>query len=346
MLSYAFRVLKENNYKYIESEKFDNIYDLMAEILYKGTSQQLKQGLKKDYIERNDDLSIIKGRIRFNKSISLFVQKKKLINCEYDMYSEDTFMNQIIKTTLINLIGEELINFRRRKQLKEIMPYLDNVSLIDLSSIEWKKIQFNRNNQNYKMLITICYFIFKNYLLTESSGKYKALMFSDEQMNLVFQNFILNYYKDYIRINKIDGRVEARRIKNTIDESKENYGIEFLPEMQSDIMIDVNDKTLIIDTKYYNSILSTNFEKKRLHSSNIYQIHDYVMHESYINKNEVSGMLLYAKTDEEISPSEKGYDKSLRHWFYVETVDLNVDFPDIKIQLNKIFDSILLVGAK
>ena len=52
MLTYAFKELRHNNYEYIEGEHFDNIYDLFAEILSKGISYLLKQGLHKQYILR------------------------------------------------------------------------------------------------------------------------------------------------------------------------------------------------------------------------------------------------------------------------------------------------------
>ena len=65
MLSYAFRTLKQNNFKKIESEKFEKIEDLFAEILARGVSQQLKQGLYKEYVLVNEDLTTIKGRINF-----------------------------------------------------------------------------------------------------------------------------------------------------------------------------------------------------------------------------------------------------------------------------------------
>ena len=53
MLSYAFKVLQQTNYEEVESESFDNIYDLFAEILTKGLNKQLKQGLYKEYIDSN-----------------------------------------------------------------------------------------------------------------------------------------------------------------------------------------------------------------------------------------------------------------------------------------------------
>ena len=42
MLTYAFQVLKQNNYEDIASEEFEQIHDLFAAILSKGISQQLK----------------------------------------------------------------------------------------------------------------------------------------------------------------------------------------------------------------------------------------------------------------------------------------------------------------
>lgn len=53
MLAYAFRILRQKNYDEIAAEEFDDIQDLFAVILAKGVSQQLKQGLHKEYITKN-----------------------------------------------------------------------------------------------------------------------------------------------------------------------------------------------------------------------------------------------------------------------------------------------------
>lgn len=44
------------------------------------------------------------------------------------------------------------------------------------------------------------------------------------------------------------------------------------------------------------------FDKKTIHSGNLYQIHTYVMNKDKNHKGKVDGMLLYAKTDEDITP--------------------------------------------
>ena len=45
MLAYAFQELRHNNYAEIAGEEFEEIHDLFAEILIRGISFQLKQGL-------------------------------------------------------------------------------------------------------------------------------------------------------------------------------------------------------------------------------------------------------------------------------------------------------------
>ena len=56
MLSYAFRILNEEKYQDIKTEEFQYTADLMAAILAKGLSSQIKRGLGKEYIQKSDML--------------------------------------------------------------------------------------------------------------------------------------------------------------------------------------------------------------------------------------------------------------------------------------------------
>ena len=62
---------------------------------------------------------------------------------------------------------------------------------------------------------------------------------------------------------------------------------------------------LIIDAKYYSHTTQQQFDKRSVHSGNLYQIFTYVKNkeaELASVPHEVSGMLLYAKTDEDMQP--------------------------------------------
>ena len=77
MLSYAWNIWniidEDNNRKEIfGDEKFDNIYNVMAYILNMFLDKLIKRGFYKGYITLEEDLSVLKGKINFSKSIKSF----------------------------------------------------------------------------------------------------------------------------------------------------------------------------------------------------------------------------------------------------------------------------------
>ena len=194
MLSYAFKTLNEKAYKKIETESFENSADLLSEILILGVSRQLKQGLVKDYIDVNETTSSIRGKINITESINTQSFLKGQLNCTYDEFSVNCDLNQIIKSTLTLLLKSD-ISINRKKKIRRLLMYFNDVNTIDLKSINWK-IRYDRNNQTYKMLVNICYLVINGLIHTEKSGKVKLMNFSDDQlMSSLYEKFLLNYFK-------------------------------------------------------------------------------------------------------------------------------------------------------
>ena len=97
------------------------------------------------------------------------------------------------------------------------------------------------------------------------------------------------------------------------------------------------DKSILIDAKYYTRTMQTQYDVHTLHSANLYQIFTYVKNrdtEFGDQPHKVSGMLLYAKTDEMIQP-DNIYQMS-GNQISVKTLDLNREFSEIAKQLNEI----------
>ena len=325
MLSYAFQVLTEEGYKKISTEEFENVAELCAAILIKGLSSQIKRGLNKEYVQKSDSLSPLRGKIDISASIKDKSMLKKQLVCFYDDFSVNSYMNRIIKTTMNTLLRSN-ISVERKKEIRKLIIYFLDVELLNPETINWN-LQFNKNNKTYQMLIFVCYLILKGLLQTTSSGNVKIMTFLDEQrMYKLYEKFILEYYrKEHPELN-----VTASQIPWNIDDGY----IEMLPIMQSDIMLKKDDKTLIIDAKYYGQTIQKRYNSNTLHSANLYQIYTYVKNLDRKSTGNVSGMILYAKTDELVFPNNSyimdGNSISLK------TLDLNCDFSEIKRQLDSI----------
>ena len=256
MLSYAFKVLKEESFKKIETESFENVGELFSEILAIGVSSQIKQGLVKDYIDVSETTSSIRGKINITESINEQSFIKGQLNCTYDEFSVNCYLNQILKSTM-NLLAKSNISKSRRKKLRTLLMYFREVDLIDVGLINWK-IRFDRNNQTYKMLINICYLVINGMIHSEKSGNIKLMEFSDGQvMNALYESFLLNYFKkEHPNI-----RTHAPHIDWQIDEG----GDVLLPKMKTDVTLEYENKILIIDAKFYKDNLAENYGKNISH---------------------------------------------------------------------------------
>jgi 5-methylcytosine-specific restriction enzyme subunit McrC len=297
MLSYAFQVLKQSNYDEIASEEFDHIHDLFATILAKGIAQQLKQGLYREYIGKSNNLSVLRGKLNMQENIRNRLQRKQKLFCEYDELSTNNVLNQILKTTAHRLLQQPTVKTEHKAELRKRMLFFHDVDEIEPSNIHWNNLRYQRNNQSYRMLLHICYFILDGLLLSTEKGEYRMATFLDDtKMSQLFEKFVLEYY----RYHHPELKASSSHIAWNIDEGI----IEFLPIMKSDIMLKQGDSTLIIDTKYYSKTMQVHhqFDSHKIHSNNLYQIFTYVKNQDTNNTGNVAGMLLYAKTEEDITP--------------------------------------------
>jgi 5-methylcytosine-specific restriction enzyme subunit McrC len=332
MLSYAFTTLNQSNYEDVATEEFENMHSIFAAILVKGIGQHLKQGLYREYLNRRENMAVMRGKIDVSGTIKNKISRQKILSCEYDDLSENNLLNQILKTTVMILLRHSKVDAEYKDALKKEMLFFSNVDTIELESIRWLSIRFQRNNQTYRMLISICQLILDGMLLTTEQGEYKLASFIDEQrMCRLYEKFILEYYnKKFPAL-----RVRSSQIPWALDD-----GIgTLLPVMQSDIMLSHNEKVLIIDAKYYSHTTQIRYNIHTLHSHNLYQIFTYVKNkdtELQGKQHTVSGMLLYARTDEIIQP-DNIYQMS-GNKISVKTLDLNCDFSKIEAQLNAIVE--------
>lgn len=159
MLTYAFRELKQNNYEEIAGENFDNIQQLFAEILIKGISCQLKQGIFKQYIIRKDSLPTLRGKLDLNATIQNKLCRKQEIGCEYDELSENNIFNQIIKATVFGLLKHGNIKKDQKTKLKNLMLFISlgirlARKVILRLSLSDGTLVFLRHKLNHAMLLT------------------------------------------------------------------------------------------------------------------------------------------------------------------------------------------------
>jgi len=327
MLSYAWEnTLKQDGESSLNSETFKNIYNLLTSILVQAVKRLIKSGFAREYIDYSEEMPVVRGKINLDNSIKEQTLTRKQLICDYDDFSENILLNRIIKSTMVKLLSCSELDKNYKGQCKVLLRNFAGVEEINIGSINWGRMTFTRNNQNYRLIINVCQLINTGLITTEEKGSYKfATFIKDRAMAKLYEKFVLKFYKKELTGYKVYSSV----IDWQLDELPEDN---LLPIMRTDIELERLNHKVIIDTKYYpNALTKSNLgETKTLISANLYQIFAYVKNSKF--NGQVSGMLLYPTVDYELDQRYKMGGNQI----YVNTVNLSLPFYEIKSRLLQI----------
>jgi len=324
-------------------DDFDSI-NILSELFIINMHNIIKRGFYKEYINNVDEIRGIKGKILIKDSIKNLQFHKSSLICEYDEFSENNLINQILRTTAFKLYRTDGLNDINKKRINNILSYYNKVSIIDIDKHTFE-IKFNKNNKYMLNIIRICELINNSLMLSEDNGKYRFInvLDDDKKMQAIFEMFICKFYD-----------IELHSIYNVKGQQRLNWNLldgkqEILPEMRMDTVLEgkCNNKIIIIDTKYYPDFMKQGYysgdDKKSLISGNLYQMNAYM---NNINtQKELLGMLLYPMPYNENEISEKysidvvSNGQVKKAILQIQTVNLSNDWRMIKKELLEIVNN-------
>jgi len=327
MLCYVWNRLEEKETVHISRNDEKDIYNLLARVLISRLKILIRRGYYKEYISEEEETGTIRGRINFPQSLNKLSFKQARMYCEFDELSHDILHNQIIKTTLYYLLRLPLVNKNIRADIQKIYPYFQEIKTIHLTNRVFYQVKIHRTNQQYGFLIDICKFLYDSLLISdEDTAKEKFTAFNQNTPELayLFEDFVRNFYKKELTNSKVS--------REDLYWDASGDDLSYLPKMQTDISIEVNNKKIIMDTKFYRNTLSDNYNSEKLISNNLYQVFAYINNSKSKYDKKTTGILLYPKVDKDLdlSYTMSGYPMK------VFTVDMNEEWQSIHERLIEI----------
>jgi len=328
LLCYSWNKLDEAEQVNVHAKDFTELIDLFAVVLKNGINQLIKRGFDRSYIEYSEDTKRLRGKIDFGISLKKNLLKKAQLHCHFDDLNHNILHNQIIKSTVHNLINIDNIDKGIKDELRDLYLKLRGINLIKIENKHFRMIQLNSNNYFYDFLLNICELIHNNIFIDESSGKYKFKDFfrNEKQMASLFEDFVRNFYKIELQ-NFTNLKNVCREDINWDVRTKEESSMKFLPKMQTDISLEFENDKLIIDTKFYKEALQSYYDTEKIISGNLYQILAYVTNiaaKGGINA-QCRGMLLYPTVQKELNEKVN----IQNHDIHFNTINLNQNWKNI-----------------
>ena len=321
ILSYAWKYYRPGDLKKLDTKDFRNETEFFAELFVIILSKYLKRGLHQDYILQRNSIQTIKGKVDFKNSIKLTSLGLKQLECQYDEYSSDNEINQLIHATMMTLLKAN-INGDQKKSIKKKLVYFNGVSNVRVNRDLLSNVKPVRGNNTLNFLLSVSKYIHNNVGFAEQEGKFDLTDFTQNGMGLVFEKFVYNFYRTKLPSYSVKS---GERISWDSFEQDSLY-----PSMQTDITIRKNDAVLVIDTKYYRSMFNSHYQSpdsQKFISNNIYQLYTYI--NNFKSDKPIEGMLLYPNTSTTVRNERIVSGKRM----LINNINLNQDWKDIEEEL-------------
>lgn len=171
----------------------NNLYDLFALLLVEECERILRGGVLADYVEDEDTLSILRGRILFDRQLrQRYGQLDKLI-CRYDEFRQDIIENQILAYAL-DYCGRRVRHpaiARRTHQVGSIFREVCDWKSLDVGRC-WDDLGYHRLNEHYRQAHDLARLVVRGAGVTSLYGGGSTDCFAFLiDMNVLFERFVL-----------------------------------------------------------------------------------------------------------------------------------------------------------
>ena len=250
--------------------QLDELLEFVVSFFADLVERRLDQGLYRSYVEQEDNLMAVRGRILFAEDVRHNYVLRHRTYCRYAEFSWDIPENQIIRQVTYLLGGWGLRpNLRRR--LHRLDGALSEITSVTLPASIISGFQYNRLNEDYRHLHQLCRLFLEGSSLSEESGPFD------------FQTFLVNMDKLFEKF--VTEILRERALSDmVVDEQVSTYlGHDHKVLMRPDILVSEGERVVLVaDCKY-----------KRL-EPNEFKNHDVYQMLAYCTATRVQrGVLIY-----------------------------------------------------
>ena len=156
-------------------------------------SKLIKIGIKSDYVELEDNLKFLKGKLKISEQIRKNIVHKERFYVCYQEFSIDRAENRLIKSTL-EFLYRCSKSSKNQRLIREYLFVFDEISSSSDINADFNRLKLNRQTKHYEQALLWS----KIFLQNKSFSPYKgseiafALLFD---MNKLFESYVGNFIK-------------------------------------------------------------------------------------------------------------------------------------------------------
>lgn len=246
----------------------ETVLELLIRLFCAKLTDAVRQGMPRHYLEHEDDLPALKGRLDVVRQFSTLAVSPQKLACRFDALSQDIALNQVMRAALRKLSRLSAAPDNQRA-LRELTFVYADVPDIPPGALRWDRIVLDRTNRRWRDLLSFArLFLSDRYQQTDAGDiDGHALLF---EMNVLFERYIERTLSRALagtgfRVSSQGGQ------RNCLYEGDVGHF-----RTRPDLMVkNTEGVALIIDTKWKRMTPRVNDPKQGVSQADVYQLMTY-----------------------------------------------------------------------
>lgn len=176
MLEYAYNL---KSFRFLEGqiscESLEGFYHNLAHVLAQKILERCRKGLYRTYVAKQQQLTYMRGKLNMQQIIRKSWEVK--LQCDYEEHTADIPENQILAWTLY-IIGHSGCSEKVAAIVRKAYHTLQGLVTLQIYQAEdCLNREYNRLNEDYQILHSLCRFFLENTTLSHQKGENISLPF-------------------------------------------------------------------------------------------------------------------------------------------------------------------------
>ncbi|KFE68447.1 McrC family protein [Hyalangium minutum] len=176
----------------------DEVYETLVSLLARRILERVRKGLYRDYVEQQEALPYVRGRILPRESLRSGGVASPQLFCEYQELTESVLDNQILAWTLSLLhrfpLGREDVREQLRRASRALVPMIEPRQVLPRDCVHRF---YDRLNEDYRPMHALCRFFLEQSGPALEGGDHGLLPFT-LHMPTLFEAFVARWLQRHL----------------------------------------------------------------------------------------------------------------------------------------------------
>lgn len=185
----------------VEFSEDDNLLEAFVAVFVRSATKAIERGMFRSYMTVDDDLAVIRGRIRMGEQMSRRFRLSPPIAVSFDEFTVDNQENRLVRSAIEIASRMPIRNPATTTGIQFLRAMFNDVSIVEFDRSWLPQPSWNRLNEHLEYAVSLARRIIQNSSISLEHGDSSSDEFIINMAN-VFEDFVVTAMREQLKLSR------------------------------------------------------------------------------------------------------------------------------------------------